>query len=232
MKLTDWAFDQRPSSATGKLLLLEIAKRGTQITQAQLCEATGLSESAVRRNLHSLACDGLLKLRSTGQIDGLVTGQNDRSAPVKMTGSNRSNRPVLARVRDSSLEVIITPTSPVETLPDKPESCGNGGLGEKPSLPKNDPRGTRLPTDWQASDADYRYALDQGLNNTQTAAIEEDFRDYWLSKPGAAARKTDWPRTWQVWVRREAAKRGVRRTGESRYGSSAIRPSPHIFGPC
>lgn len=35
-------------------------------------------------------------------------------------------------------------------------------------------------------------------------AETENFIDYWRSKPGAAATKTDWPATWRTWMRRNA----------------------------
>jgi hypothetical protein len=67
--------------------------------------------------------------------------------------------------------------------------------------------GSRLPADWQPSDADRKYATDLGLSVNRTA---EDFRGYWLAKAGKDAVKLDWPLTWQGWCRREAERRGTR----------------------
>lgn len=65
--------------------------------------------------------------------------------------------------------------------------------------------GTRLPDDWELPDAWAEWAL--GEQTTWTPAhlrkVADSFRDYWASKPGAGARKTDWLATWRNWVRRE-----------------------------
>ncbi len=62
-------------------------------------------------------------------------------------------------------------------------------------------KGTRLSADWMPSEADQSFAL-------KTMTLEgfrheaDQFRDYWIAKPGAAGVKLDWPATWRTWVRR------------------------------
>ncbi len=68
-------------------------------------------------------------------------------------------------------------------------------------------RGLRLPADWQPSDQDRQYATGLGLSVNR---IAEDFRGYWLAKPGEDAEKLDWSLTWRGWCRREAEWRGTR----------------------
>jgi hypothetical protein len=64
--------------------------------------------------------------------------------------------------------------------------------------------GTRLPADWIPSFADARFCADErpDLSIDKTAS---QFRDYWIAKPGAKGRKTDWPATWRNWVRNQHA---------------------------
>jgi len=47
------------------------------------------------------------------------------------------------------------------------------------------------------------------VKEAQRSAL--NFLDYWKSKPGAAGRKLDWPATWRMWARKDAAK--VQRNG-------------------
>ncbi|MFT9115238.1 MAG: hypothetical protein ABF443_14225 [Acetobacter malorum] len=76
-----------------------------------------------------------------------------------------------------------------------------------PTPKKTDPRGTRLPEDWEPTDEMRSYALSLNLNPTD---VGENFRDYWVSAAGAKARKADWTATWRGWCRREAErKRGA-----------------------
>ena len=73
-------------------------------------------------------------------------------------------------------------------------------------IPKPKPReaaaGTRLPADWALSQALGEWALTEGLTRERIRQEADRFRDYWIAKPGAAGRKTDWPATWRNWVRR------------------------------
>lgn len=74
-----------------------------------------------------------------------------------------------------------------------------------PPMPvRPDPRGTRLPEDWEPTDEMRSYALSLNLNPTD---VGENFRDYWISAAGAKARKADWLATWRSWCRREAERR-------------------------
>jgi uncharacterized protein YdaU (DUF1376 family) len=78
---------------------------------------------------------------------------------------------------------------------------------ERDSLVTDAPRrpssfkGSRIPEDWWPSEE--REAWAQSLLGTARTNSEiENFRDYWLAKPGAGATKLDWDRTFAVWVRK------------------------------
>lgn len=62
-----------------------------------------------------------------------------------------------------------------------------------------------LPADWETYCREKRPDLDP-------AEVFENFRDYWLAKPGAGGVKLDWFATWRTWVRKESQK-AVRPTG-------------------
>ncbi|MBX4336032.1 hypothetical protein [Bartonella raoultii] len=59
-------------------------------------------------------------------------------------------------------------------------------------------RGCRLPADFEP---DYDFALAEGLPPERVKVEIAKFRDYWRSKAGANAAKTDWQATWRNWVR-------------------------------
>ena len=62
-------------------------------------------------------------------------------------------------------------------------------------------KGTRLSGDWIPTPADQSFALTH-LTSEGFRHEADQFRDYWIAKPGAAGVKLDWPATWRTWVRR------------------------------
>ncbi len=66
---------------------------------------------------------------------------------------------------------------------------------------KPEPRGKRLPEDWQPTFEQRRFAESFGLEWT---AVADKFRDYWIAIPGQRGRKACWNATWRNWVRTEA----------------------------
>ena len=64
-------------------------------------------------------------------------------------------------------------------------------------------RGTRLPDDWVLTKAMGDWALAHfQVSREQVLDQASQFRDYWSSKAGKEARKTDWAATWRNWCRR------------------------------
>ncbi|WP_144753890.1 DUF1376 domain-containing protein [Bartonella saheliensis] len=59
-------------------------------------------------------------------------------------------------------------------------------------------RGCRLSDDFEP---DYDFARTEGLSPERIKVEMAKFRDYWRSKVGANATKTDWQATWRNWVR-------------------------------
>ncbi len=78
---------------------------------------------------------------------------------------------------------------------------------EKKELPpaapseRRPPLACRLRDDWFPDDQDMAFAERHQLDAGETFAR---FRDYWLAKPGAAAKSLDWSATWRNWCRKQA----------------------------
>lgn len=68
-----------------------------------------------------------------------------------------------------------------------------------PEKPKTKPpkatRGTRLPDDWEPSDADVEVARSEGLSDEEIQRAALEFRNYWCSRTRDAT-KLSWPKTW------------------------------------
>lgn len=138
--------------------------------------------------------------------------QRERDSHVTVTGQSRDHD---GMVTDKTLSLPLspqTPQSPTHTHGDitthtreAPQVVAIDGElldrdePEKPVV--RDKRGTRLPDDWTPSPAEIRFAAQQNMTLEETSRVAENFRDYWIAKPGAAGRKLDWSATWRNWVR-------------------------------
>lgn len=78
------------------------------------------------------------------------------------------------------------------------------------ALPKN----WILPAQWAAWAQGERPDLDPNR-------VADEFRDYWIAKPGKEGRKADWEATWRNWVRNQRA---------STYGRPAHSAAPRERG--
>jgi hypothetical protein len=93
----------------------------------------------------------------------------------------------------------------------------------EPPPPTASARGKRIPDFFQVTPAMHEWAAREtpGVNvATETAK----FCDYWASEAGQKARKLDWVRAWQVWMRRanEGAQRRTSSTPAARSADAML----------
>lgn len=83
-------------------------------------------------------------------------------------------------------------------------------------------KGTRLSMDWKPSADDVAFAA-QHLTPEAMRHEADQFRDFWIAKPGAGGVKLDWPATWRGWVRR-AGKSPAKAAGKHTGGNGRGAP--------
>lgn len=127
-----------------------------------------------------------------------MASESDRQGQGQGQKKERKNSPLRPPL------ILESPTAAASPPPDSPRL-----------------RGSRLPSDWQASGDDEAFARSLGLN---PARILASFRDYWTAKSGADATKLDWSATWRNWCRREA-ERGGKPPDQSGGAPSAANPT-------
>lgn len=153
---------------------------------AQIERTKAATEARRRRR------EGLVTNESppTMQRDDNVTRNDTKDATLFDTSTSRStSRSPKEKNREEKKRTYI---------PSSLRSEGPHSAADASPPPK---RGSRLPTDWEPSEADRVFALDLGL---PVARIAAQFRDYWHAAAGQSARKLDWSATWRNWCRREA----------------------------
>jgi hypothetical protein len=131
-----------------------------------------------------------------------------RSAGAERTRRWRENKKAFEASQTVTTSQNVTCDAPTEPLPSSLLPREEKGKDEPLVRPKTRraDTSTRLPADWRPSDADFQFALGEGLSPMEVNRQADRFRDFWHAKPGAAGRKLDWPGTWRNWIRNEADK--------------------------
>jgi hypothetical protein len=124
-----------------------------------------------------------------------------RETPPPSSGGVRGGMSTALAIQAPLIAEVLLPSPPAPAAASKPAT-----------------RGHRLPEDWTPTAKTMTWSREQATTTGVDISTEwAKFRDYWLSRAGAGARKVDWDRTWRNWVR-EAADRTNRRSGRSSSG--------------
>lgn len=159
---------------------------------------------------------------SSGQIPFGNHTESSRSS----YGVRRDSEPSRAGLRPRPPEPEPEPT-PEPEPPLATQGGSGGGANDdaqpdeaKPASRKRSADGHRLPSDWQPSEGDRKWLFEKAPDlYPHGGEATEEFRDYWLSKAGKDARKTEWSRTWRNWMRKQRGFPG----NPPRYDGSAYR---------
>jgi hypothetical protein len=141
-----------------------------------------------------------LHAQEVGGLSADVGGLSADSVTEKRRAYDRGRQAEIRRAKKDQHILTSLPSS----LSDSQEKK-EGVVGRAKSS-----RGTRLPDDWQPTQADLNFAvchIPEGVIS-DTAA---QFRDHWHAKTGQDACKMDWSAAWRTWVRN--AKRFAARAG-------------------
>jgi uncharacterized protein YdaU (DUF1376 family) len=84
--------------------------------------------------------------------------------------------------------------------PEQPLTFNQDTKEERTSLRSERARATRLPNEWVPSENDLAFAVGKGLAMARIETEALKFLNYWTSKSGQGATKTDWSKTWQNWI--------------------------------
>ncbi|MNV03553.1 hypothetical protein D3C71_938230 [compost metagenome] len=179
------------------------------LTEPPNSTETGTIEQSQDRDHSTVPNQGPLNGTETGTIE--ANGTETGTVTPSQQSQNRDHfEPGETRV--------MVPKSPTEQ--EIKEVIGktskkSNSVVEK--LPKGtSTRGARLPGDWvlPRSWGLAAQRLCPGLTVERIREIAEEFRDYWVSLPGAKACKLDWEATWRNWVRKEG-RNAMPRNGRS-----------------
>ena len=86
------------------------------------------------------------------------------------------------------------------------EDVSNDTSATKVKRPVSE-RGSRIPENWTARRDEIDFARSLGIPDGEIQLAEAEFRDYWITVPGAAGRKTNWDITFRNRLRTVGARR-------------------------
>ncbi len=136
---------------------------------------------------------------------GHVARQEARTSPAIRKKAQRDREALSRDVTRSHAESRSEESRREEILTPLPSVAPPSGATPSKSEPKAvHPKGKRLPADWTPSAEAQAWAKAQGVADPCGSVLAE-FRDYWLSVPGARGVKLDWDATYRNQVRRVGA---------------------------
>lgn len=108
----------------------------------------------------------------------------------------------LAFPAEKATPVLEKTESPLQAPPKPGSGSGSGSERVQASLsaqPINS-KGSRLPTEWSLPE-NWRSWAENERPDLDAGKVAENFRDFWIGKPGKDGRKSDWEATWRNWIR-------------------------------
>ena len=137
-------------------------------------------------------------LIEAARINGAKGGRRKNPAD-NPTGSEKESQQESEKEPSGIPSGQHTPTTILHTPATSPQPSTTN-----PQKSKADARATRLPADWVLPKEWGGWAVkNRGWSAAQAHAVSEEFRDYWIAKPGKDGRKLDWQATWRNWCRKQ-----------------------------
>ena len=207
-----WAVGQDVGNPLRKLVLMVLADEHRDDTDLccpgleRIAAIGEMSTKSAARHIDALAELGKITVYKRGRSHGYILHCPPKADAV----SNEAPEPALATPDSVSTiadSLSATPDSVSKTLDRESTEPGRTDSNRERTggrARKSADRATRLPDDWQPSQADIDFALEEGLDDRHIQRTADRFRDHWHAAPGERGRKLDWSATWRNWVRKDA----------------------------
>lgn len=210
-----WTRDERLTwEARGLLAWLAGHVAGHDVTEAVMVAAGPAGVRAVRTMVKDLMEAGYLRRDRTPILTGGSTVDYVLTDPGECRNSTLPKVPQQHLRADQGEQAEnredhqVGPKVPQQHPRSSPEDQKKN---KTPSVSAAAKRGTRIPDDFEPTEAMKTWFIGKGYSKLFRGAAEhEKFVDFWRAKPGDGGVKLDWVATWRNWMR-EAAERAERR---------------------
>jgi hypothetical protein len=162
------------------------------ILPANLASMVGATLHEVEGWLEELNQAGVYELAESGEIVSKRMVRDEQLRNKRAEGGKLGGNPNLK----VNLKVIPKVENEVKQKPTPSSSSSSSS--------SNSIKASRLPSDFQFPQEWKQWARSQ-RSDIDVDMEAESFTDYWSSKAGKDAARTDWQATWRNWVRRSNA---------------------------
>jgi hypothetical protein len=198
-----------------------LAVNGKPMQPAQIGRLVGLSERECRALLDELENAGVFSKKEDGTIFSRRMVADERLRNIRAESGRLGGNPNLlgGKVNQNGNQTSNQDTNqPDKQSPTPSSSSSSSSSNSKES--RSPQRGSRLtlpdlPEPWKAYCRETRPDL-------KPESVWENFRDFWVAKPGKDGLKLDWEATWRTWVRRESLGKPLQSVPQ------AMLPSCHV----
>ena len=147
-------------------------------------------------------------------LTAMISADNESLARRRASQAKYMKKKKLADKNDINDIISITKERGSHTLPKEYKNniiTSQGNRGVNQGGKGEGKKGTRLPADWNPSNAIWGWAqVKLGMGMEQLKFETNAFKDHFWSSARANATKLNWDKTWQNWMR-EAYRRGHRK---------------------
>lgn len=182
---------------------------GIKPTVDQLARATGDSEREVRTWLAELESAGVYSKTDDGIVYSRRMVRDYLKAQQDAANGRDGGNPKITKRENGGVNPQPNPTPADGDKAQMLDARYQSPEVPPPpsgSAPRKHRLGSKLPEDWQPSDADMDYAINRGFEPIQGDEMAETFRVYWTLGVGRNKTHADWSKAWQTWVRKEKPK--------------------------
>ena len=172
--------------------------------------ATEAQREAVRvvlEEFFELTDEGWTNSRADAEIAEMRVKQQKQRDKANKRWQSRKQEPGIAPALPRHAEADSTaskggadamPPTPTPTPTPTPET--HKCVDASPSAQPVTARGSRLDPAWTLPD-DWKAWCQSERPDLNADHVADQFRDFWVAKPGKDGRKADWQATWRNWVR-------------------------------
>lgn len=244
-KAMSWSRTVKVGSSSAKQVLRELCISQNELTGQctlsinSLIEITELSETTVLKALATLKARGFIQVEKVKTQNGwgnsysfplLGSTPKNEGTPNSMDTPKIKGTPSFDGEGTPNSRDTGTPKTRDLKKEEKKEKSmyapsvevAHTSVSSKPA--KKEPQGSRLtleelPDEWYSECRRIQPKADPHK-------VFEEFRDHWISQPGAKGRKSDWTATWRNWCRRINA-RDLERVGyDPGRAQFMVKPEP------